>query len=170
MQRISRDFRLGNWSFSIPRTSISIKCIKSPYFPPVYPHFLCMAKDSTRGKAPHRLLAAAVAAVAQPQRSLRTVFVPLFCKHLPVCPSNTFLHAILRPQNVARMSQKAKLWSLQVEPEVFFWSMSVCRTCFSFWVDKVLSKASHIRFLLSTRITHVETMMRIGAQLLSRTP
>lgn len=25
---------------------------------------------------------------------LRTVFVPLFCKHLPVCPSNTFLHAI----------------------------------------------------------------------------
>lgn len=52
MQRISRDFRLGNWSFSIPRTSISIKCIKSPDFPPVYPHFLCMAKDSTRGKAP----------------------------------------------------------------------------------------------------------------------
>ena len=83
MQQISRDFRLGNWSFSIPRTSISIK---SPYFPPIYPQFLCMAKDSTRGKAPHRLLAAAV---AQPQRSLRTVFVPLFCKHLPVCPSNT---------------------------------------------------------------------------------
>ena len=89
----------------------------------------------------------------------------------PACMPFKHRSTPLRPQNVAtRMSQKTKLRSLKVEPELFFWSMSVCRTCFSLWVDKVLFKASHIRFLLGTRITHVETMVRIGAQLLCRTP